>query len=282
METKHIIINKYEVENMIKSGNFGYIYKGKKIRNGEEIAIKIDKPNVLSLKHEARMLQYLYSSKIKYIPPIYWFGKIQESYCLVLPFYQINLYEYVCRKNISLNTLNIVMCKLLIVFENIHQKYVIHRDIKPQNFMVQNGEIILIDFGLATFFVNDDCTAHLENEGSTTMIGTPKYTSINIHKGSQYSRRDDLISLGYLYLYLLKQNCLWEPSYQGYEGEQNYNIIDIMHPHNRKRMNNKELHILFDICGIHHTNSIYGYLKNCYEIKYEKKPDYEYLRSLFV
>lgn len=282
METKHIIINKYEIDTMIKSGNFGYIYKGKKIRNGEEIAIKIDKPNVLSLKHEARILQYLYSSNIKYIPPIYWFGKIQESYCLVIPFYQINLYEYICRKNISLNILNTVMWKLLNVFENIHQKYVIHRDIKPQNFMVQNGEIILIDFGLATFFVNEDCTQHLENEGSTTMIGTPKYTSINIHKGSQYSRRDDLISLGYLYLYLLKQNCLWEPSYQGYNGEQKYNIIDIMHPHNRKRMNNKELDVLFRICGIPHTNSIYEYLRTCYEIKYEKKPDYEYLRSLFL
>ena len=58
------------------------------------------------------------------------------------------------------------------------------------------------------------CTQHLlQNNGSTTMIGTPKFTSINIHQGSQYSRRDDLISLGYLYLYLLKQECLWEPSY---------------------------------------------------------------------
>ena len=276
----HIINNKYEIKKLVKSGNFGFIYKGIKIRNEEEIAIKIDKPNIMSLKHETRILLYLYSSNIKNIPPVYLFGKIQNSYCLVIPFYQVNLYEYITKKNITLRNLNIILWKLLEIFESIHKKFVVHRDIKPQNFMVQNGEIILIDFGLATFFVNEDCTLHLNNEESTTIIGTPKYTSINIHKGSKYSRRDDLISLGYLYLYLLKQNCLWEPNFIN-SHQQHFDIIDIMHPHNQNRMNNKELKTLLNICSINHTEPIANYLHICYQLKYEEKPDYETLKELF-
>ena len=284
METNkpvHIINNKYEIKSLIKSGNFGFIYKGIKIRNEEEIAIKIDKPNVLSLKHETRILQYLYSANIKNIPPVYWFGKIQESYCLVIPFYQVNLQEYITKKNMTQKQLNIIIWKLLEVFESIHKKYVVHRDIKPHNFMVQNGEIILIDFGLATFFVNEDCTQHLPNNGSTTMVGTPKFTSINIHQGSQYSRRDDMISLGYLYLYLLKQECLWEPPYGNNYVCDQMSIIDIMHPHNQDRMNNKYIQNLMSICKLQETDTISRYLNYCYNLKYEQKPEYELLRHLF-
>ena len=95
--------------------------KGTKIRNGEEIAIKVDKPNILSLKHETRILHYLYSANIKHIPPVYWFGKIQESFCLVLPFYQVNLYEYTTKKNVTQKHLNIIiwnmfgMCNIISV-----------------------------------------------------------------------------------------------------------------------------------------------------------------------
>jgi len=281
LSPKYIVNNKYELKSLIKSGNFGVIYKGTKIRNGEEIAIKVDKPNILSLKHETRILHYLYSANIKHIPPVYWFGKIQESFCLVLPFYQVNLYEYTTKKNVTQKHLNIIIWKLLEVFESIHKKYVVHRDIKPQNLMVQNGEIILIDFGLATFFVNEDCTQHLPNEGTNTMIGTPKYTSVNIHQGSQYSRRDDLISLGYLYLYLLKHNCVWEPPHCDDDESRQYDIVDIMHPHNQKRMNNKMLTTLIQLCNMNHKDGIFQYLGICYDLKYEQKPNYELLKNLF-
>ena len=90
---------------------------------------------------------------------------------------------------------------MLDIMEDIHSKWVIHRDIKPENFMIKNGEIIMIDFGLATFFTDDGKT-HNTNTRSDSLIGTPKYTSIHIHTGNTYSRRDDMIAIGYMMMEL--------------------------------------------------------------------------------
>jgi casein kinase 1 len=109
----------------------------------------------------------------------------------------------------TVSKMNVVLLKILDVLEHIHKFFTIHRDIKPQNFMIKDGDIFLIDFGLATFYITDS-GEHFPNVVGNTMVGTPKYASIHIHNGCRYSRRDDLISLGYLYLcMILGGDCPW-------------------------------------------------------------------------
>ena len=102
-------------------------------------------------------------------------------------------------------------CKMITILQTIHNIGVIHRDIKPQNFMMKNEEIFLIDFGLSTIFVDEDLK-HIEpNNESTFIIGTPKFISLHIHNGKDASRRDDIISLMYLYIYMINDLSLpWE------------------------------------------------------------------------
>ena len=96
--TKDIIVNKYLLLNIIGNGKFGTIYKGKNIRNNEYVAIKTEFPEQ-TLKHETKMLNYLYSNNCRDIPPVYWYGVFKAQNCLIIPLYDQSLEDY--RKNNS-------------------------------------------------------------------------------------------------------------------------------------------------------------------------------------
>ena len=93
------------------------------------------------------------------------------------------------------------MLKMLSIIEEIHNLFVVHRDIKPQHFMIKNNNLYLIDFGISTFYVDENQKLKPNNK-TENMIGSPNYTSYYIHEGNTYSRRDDMISLGYTYIFL--------------------------------------------------------------------------------
>ena len=101
------------------------------------------------------------------------------------------------------------MKKCLNVLKSIHQHGVLHRDIKPQNFMIKHDDIYLIDFGLSIFYI-DENDRHIEKQDSENVVGTPKYISYFNHNGEPNSRRDDLLSLGYMILLLINGSLSWE------------------------------------------------------------------------
>lgn len=202
------INNKYIIENLIGKGKFGQIFKGHIYKKNTHIAIKMEpsEGEFKSIKHEVTILNYLYKRGCRNIPYIYWYGKYNLDICMVMNYFQGSLY----RENIP--QIDIFMIKCIDILKNIHEHYVIHRDIKPQNFMFdEHGELHLIDFGLATVYV-DDNHRHIECTGCSQsyILGTPKYISFNVHEGYVPSRRDDLISVGYLYLFLKYGSLPWD------------------------------------------------------------------------
>lgn len=224
----------YEYREKIGQGAFGMIYKGRNIKTNEQVVVKME-PFVASeigfstLKHESNILNILYSKHCRNIPPTYWYGTISDPprRVLVMPFYEESLaYEtsFVIPSGSSANSLSKdtptpipdrmfnIMRSSISILAHIHDKYVIHRDIKPANFMIHHDELILIDFGLATFYVDSEEHHILPVTESTKkehIIGTPKYASWNIHCGEEYSRRDDLMSIVYIGLFLLYGSNLW-------------------------------------------------------------------------
>ena len=282
-----IIANKYRIDSILSKGSFGIVCKGTHLKSNDEIvAIKIE-TNSKSLKHEVKILNYLYTNKIRKIPAIYWYGNHDEHPCLVMTYYEYSILEVIEKKILDVPKMDQIMFKMLEIISQIHTQYVLHRDIKPANFMMKNGELYLIDFGLSTFFITDG-EQHIPNEYSETLVGSPNFISINIFDGNRYSRRDDIISLGYIYVMMGLQTIPWTttcaitcattciPSF-----ESEYLEVDIRHPKNKIRRENRILSLFLERYCIGMNENIVEYLKYVYGLAYDEKPKYGYLMELF-
>jgi serine/threonine protein kinase len=165
--------------------------------------------------------------------------------------------------------------RMISILENIHQLGVIHRDIKTSNFMFDaNGDIHLIDFGFATFYQDKP------NNIKEYILGTPSFISIHIHNGNEPSRRDDLISLGYIYLYFTDDEnpLLIDYSSLFCDLPTTDSNINVKHPSILEKREGKKWENLSKY--LNPTSGIYKYLEYCYLLKYEDKPDYTKLTEL--
>ena len=111
------------------------------------------------------------------------------------------------------------LISMLQIINRVHDAGIVHRDIKPENFMVslpnmeqkQKGDggkmLHIIDFGLSRFYMKGD--SHVINTYDRSIVGTMRYISTHIHEGDVYSRRDDIISIIYVSIYLLKGKLPW-------------------------------------------------------------------------
>lgn len=104
---------------------------------------------------------------------------------------------------------------MLLRIENLHGKNLLHRDLKPDNFLVgihehQKGLLYLIDLGLAKSYIDPLSKEHISYKGFKSLIGTLRYASVNTHLGFEQSRRDDLESIGYLLVYFMKGRLPWQ------------------------------------------------------------------------
>ena len=96
----------------------------------------------------------------------------------------------------------------------MHSKFYIHRDIKPDNIMMGLAEtsniVHMIDFGLTRLVIDPKTNKHIPLATGKNLIGTCRYVSVNSHKGLELSRRDDLITLGYVILNIFKGSLPWQ------------------------------------------------------------------------
>ena len=103
--------------------------------------------------------------------------------------------------------------QLIMRFRSIHDKGVVHCDIKPHNILMGIGNksdtAYLIDYGLANFII-DLNGMHIEFNKDSNLIGTVRFASPNSHQGYELSRRDDLIALGYLIYYIYNGSLPWQ------------------------------------------------------------------------
>lgn len=107
----------------------------------------------------------------------------------------------------------------------------LHRDVKPDNFLVGRGAklgiIYLIDFGLAKRYKDPRTGLHIPYKSNKALTGTARYASINTHMGIEQSRRDDIEGVLYVLLYFLRGNLPWQGIDARNRGEKYKRIMDL-------------------------------------------------------
>jgi serine/threonine protein kinase len=195
-----IIGNKYKIGEMLGSGGYGILFRARNIRTNEEVAVKVEpiNNNTKLLKNETKIYQYLNSFCQKGIPKVLWYGSDKVNYYMVMELLGSSLKEV---KNSNIQSIGIQIINRL---EFIHSKQLIHRDVKPENFLfgiLKNEDILyIIDFGFCKTYINNGI--HIQNKKRDHIIGTPNFISIRVSEGEEPSRRDDLESVVYILYYL--------------------------------------------------------------------------------
>ena len=278
-----MIAKKYSKVSKIGQGKFGEVFRGTYQKTGASVAIKIEKSDSLikMIKHEATLLNYLYSKGCRNIPIVYWYGLFDSFPTMVMPFYEMSLSQW-ATLNPSEESLNLkkkFMIQMIDILDTIHSNFVIHRDIKPDNFMLRdnNTNIVLIDFGLATVYVDDEKNPiPLSKNRSTTILGTPKYVSIYIHEGLDPGRRDDLISIGYIWFFLENGGHLpWENLPTDINNN-TYPEIHILHYKNVERARLKSWTFQENIP----SKMTIDYINSVYALEYTDCPRYKRYKEI--
>jgi len=183
-----------------------------------------------------------------------------------------DLFNYSGR-SFSLQTVCMLALELLSRIEYIHSKNFIHRDIKPDNFLIGTGRncstVYAIDFGLAKRFRNPKTMTHIRYREHKHLTGTPRYASVNNHLGIEQSRRDDLESLGFVLLYFLRGSLPWQGLRANTKKQKYQKILE------------KKLATPFRLLCKNFPREFVLYLEYCRQLRFEDTPDYKYLKQLF-
>ena len=260
-----IINKKYKIIEKIGEGTFGKIFKSININNNKELAIKIQYKDVINaLKHEAKIYRFL--CDCSFVPKIYNYGTEQGFHYIVIDLLKNSLYD------ISLNNEQIFnyFYDSINIIEFIHNKNLIHRDIKPENFLInERNQLFIIDFGLTSFYIEKNI--HIEERKIDKLIGTPNYCSLNIHNGILPSRRDDIESICYSFMYNFNRTLPWQTLSNNIESSLNKTELFT------KISNLKKNSLEFYLSMPGEIITILYYSRN---LSFNEKPNYSYIKNI--
>ena len=270
-----LIFSKYLIRKKIGKGSFGIVYQGINTSTNEKIALKVEKREKNqqgTLENEAMRLVYLQGEGI---PKVYCYGNNQSHNLLVEELLGKSLEDIFNSygKPFSLKTVCVLGIEMIKRIQFIHQKYYIHRDIKPDNFMTGRGEneknIYIIDFGLAKKYYSVSKAQHIKFCTGKHLIGTARYCARNAHRGYEQGRRDDIESIGYVLMYFLLGVLPW----QGLKIKKNEDQFE--------KIAEKKYNTPFEDLTEGQPEEFLLYFKYIDALKFEDQPNYLYLINLF-
>nr|AFK35658.1 unknown [Lotus japonicus] len=272
---ERIVGGKYKLGRKIGSGSFGEIYLATHIDTFEIVAVKIEnsKTKHPQLLYEAKLYNILQGGSG--IPGTRWSGVDGEDNVLVLDLLGPSLEDLFvyCGRKFSLKTVLMLADQMITRIEYAHSKGFLHRDIKPDNFLMGLGrkanQVYIIDFGLAKRYRDSSTNRHIPYRENKNLTGTARYASCNTHLGIEQSRRDDLESLGYVLLYFLRGSLPWQ-GLKAATKKQKYDKIC-----------QKKLSTPIEVLCKSHPVEFASYFHYCHSLTFDQRPDYGFLKRLF-
>ena len=263
--------SKYKAIRKIGEGSFGKVYKAE--YNGEYYALKVEdrtKDQGL-LELEATIMSYL---KGPNIPIIKSFGYSGDYNVLVMQLMDKSLEDIFNKLNkFSVKTTAMLGYQMVDVLQYIHDKHIIHRDIKPDNFVMGSGELnyklYILDFGLAKKYRSSRTLEQYPYVKKKKLTGTARYASIHALEAYEQSRRDDLESVGYVLMYFLRGELPWQGLKVKSKEDRYKKILD-----KKKEVSSEELCKNF-------PREFFEYVDYTKKLEYEENPDYDMLREKF-
>jgi serine/threonine protein kinase len=191
------------------SGGFGEIYECEDTRTHQLVAVKFESCH-------AKCPRLIYESKLYTllqdcigVPRLLWFGIECGQNAMAMSLLGKSLHVLVSEHTyLSLKTVLMLVPQMLCCVEQMHRRGILHRDIKPGNFLMGLGhtsnQVFIVDFGLSKRFRDKRTGEHIPYREGIDLVGTPQFASLAALAGCEQGRRDDLEALGLVWLFLLK------------------------------------------------------------------------------
>ncbi|POV99882.1 hypothetical protein PSHT_13335 [Puccinia striiformis] len=262
----------FRVGKKIGEGSFGVIFEGTNLLNSQTVAIKFEprKSDAPQLRDEYRTYKILAGSPG--VPQVYYFGQEGLHNILVIDLLGPSLEDLfdMCGRKFSVKTVVMTAKQMLTRVQTIHEKNLIYRDIKPDNFLIGRpgtkaaNVVHVVDFGMAKQYRDVKTKQHIPYRERKSLSGTARYMSINTHLGREQSRRDDLEALGHV------GGLPWQ-GLKAATNKQKYEKIG----------EKKQSTAIKELCE-NFPEEFGIYLNYVRKLGFEETPDYDFLRELFT
>ena len=268
-----IVFKKYQVKRKLGEGAFGEVYLGQAIENNEYFALKVEPRKIAKpiLQKEALTLFNLAGPGI---PAVKSFGKVKNYSVLIEPLLGKSLFDIFAEnhKEMPMEDICLIGKQVIDRIQWVHSKYIVHRDIKPDNFLIGKKDpnvIYLIDFGLSQKYRSATSGKHVRFGFTGKLTGTVRFASANALRGGEQSRRDDIESIGYMLVYFMTKRLPW----QGVTGTRK--MERYLKIYKMKKNTTPE-----ELCkGL--PPEMTEYMTYAKKLEFEQEPNYNYLRKLF-
>ena len=265
---------KINYDNVLGEGSFANVYG----TDNNQYVAKVE-DNILTnlLKKEARLMMKMceYDKDGKYVIPIYKYYEENDKNIMIMQRMGLSLADMVRRSDVTMDEYSIknMMRKLIIALKYIHEFGFCHGDIKPENVMLSRDykKIYFIDFGLSKAFMVGK--KQIEFKKNVSPSGTLRFMSVNVNEWIKMSRRDDMISLGYMIIYMQTRYLPWQNISLPSKKEKYQTVAKI------KRSTTPEK--LVEDCLPPLKAPLIKYMRYVNNLRYDEKPDYDYLLAQF-
>lgn len=227
----------YRTERKLGKGGFGQVYVGRRISGANairtdpgaiEVALKFEHRNSKGCSYGPPYEWQVYNTLggSHGVPRVHYKGRQGDYYVMVMDMLGPSLWD-VWNKEYNAHTMSVAMVaciaiEAILILEKMHTRGYVHGDVKPENFLLgppgtpDEKRLFLVDLGLATRWRDGSTGLHVDYDQRPDVFrGTVRYASVHAHLGRTGSRRDDLESLAYTLMFLLRGRLPW----QGYQGE---------------------------------------------------------------